>query len=142
MGFRFRKSINAGPFRVNLSKSGVGWSVGTKGFRYTKKANGGTRTTASIPGTGVSYVKETGAKKNAQSSHSEASEQTYFAEATLKNKWVSFFLCLFLGYIGAHKYYEGKITTGILYTFTLGLFGIGWFLDTFRLLFKPNPYFV
>lgn len=58
MGFRFRKSTKIGPFRLNFSKSGVGWSVGGKGFRYTKKANGGTRTTLSVPGTGISYVKE------------------------------------------------------------------------------------
>lgn len=58
MGFRFRKSFGAGPFRINLSKSGIGYSVGGKGFRYTKKAGGGTRTTASIPGTGISYVKD------------------------------------------------------------------------------------
>ena len=32
-----------------------------------------------------------------------------------KNKWVAFFLCLFLGGIGAHKFYEGKIVMGILY---------------------------
>ena len=32
MGFRFRKSINlGGGFRVNLSKSGIGYSWGTKG---------------------------------------------------------------------------------------------------------------
>lgn len=62
MGFRFRKSIKAGPFRINFSKSGIGYSVGGKGFRYTKKAGGGTRTTWSIPGTGISYVKEAGQK--------------------------------------------------------------------------------
>ena len=38
MGFRFRKSVNFGPFRVNLSKSGVGYSFGGKGFRFTKKS--------------------------------------------------------------------------------------------------------
>lgn len=58
MGFRYRKSVKSGPFRVNLSKSGVGYSVGVKGFRFTKKASGGTRTTTSIPGTGISYVKD------------------------------------------------------------------------------------
>lgn len=36
MGFNFRKSIKIGPARVNLSKSGVGYSVGAGGFRYTK----------------------------------------------------------------------------------------------------------
>ena len=59
-----------------------------------------------------------------------------------KNKWVAFLLCLFLGYLGAHKFYEGKTGTGILYLFTFGLFGIGWFIDCIALLFKPNPYYV
>lgn len=59
-----------------------------------------------------------------------------------KNKWVAFFLCLFLGCFGAHKFYEGKILLGIVYLFTVGLFGIGWIIDVFVILFKPNPYFV
>lgn len=58
MGFRIRKSINIGGFRINLSKSGIGYSYGVKGARVTKKSNGGTRITTSIPGTGISYVKE------------------------------------------------------------------------------------
>jgi hypothetical protein len=33
MGLFFRKSIGAGPFRVNLSKSGVGVSAGIRGAR-------------------------------------------------------------------------------------------------------------
>ena len=60
----------------------------------------------------------------------------------MKNKWVAFLLCLFLGYIGAHKFYEGKAGMGILYLFTCGLFGIGWFIDCITLLCKPNPYYV
>lgn len=39
MGWSFRKSIKVGPARVNLSKSGVGYSVGAGGLRYTKRAN-------------------------------------------------------------------------------------------------------
>lgn len=58
MGFRFRKSFDLGGARVNLSKKGIGASVGTKGFRVTKKAGGGTRTTTTIPGTGISYTKD------------------------------------------------------------------------------------
>lgn len=59
-----------------------------------------------------------------------------------KNKWVAFFLCLFLGCFGGHKFYEGKIGMGILYLFTMGLFGIGCFIDLIVILFKPNPYYV
>lgn len=59
MGFRYRKSINlGGGFRVNLSKNGIGYSWGVKGYRVTKTADGRTRRTASIPGTGISYVEE------------------------------------------------------------------------------------
>ena len=59
-----------------------------------------------------------------------------------KNKWVAFLLCLFLGFFGAHKFYEGKIGMGILYLLTVGLFGIGVLVDLIVLLFKPNPYYV
>ena len=59
-----------------------------------------------------------------------------------KNKWVAFGLCVCLGYFGAHKFYEGKAGMGILYLFTVGLFGIGWFIDCISLLCKPNPYYV
>ena len=63
MGFRFRKSTNIGPFRITASKSGISTSFGGKGARVTKMANGRTRTTLSIPGTGISHVSETGKTK-------------------------------------------------------------------------------
>lgn len=64
MGFRFRKSIKLGSgFKINLSKSGIGYSWGIKGFRLTKTAKGKSRATASIPGTGISFSTETGTKK-------------------------------------------------------------------------------
>lgn len=59
-----------------------------------------------------------------------------------KSKWTAFFLCLFLGGFGAHKFYEGKSGMGLLYLFTIGLFGVGWIIDVFVLLSKPNPYYV
>ena len=37
---------------------------------------------------------------------------------------------------------KGKVGMGILYIFTVGLFGFGWLIDTIVLLFKPNPYYV
>ena len=57
MGFRFRKSIKAGPLRINLSKSGIGYSFGVKGARISHSATGRKRATFSIPGTGLSYSK-------------------------------------------------------------------------------------
>lgn len=64
MGLNFRKSINLGcGFRINLSKSGVGYSWGVGGFRITKTAKGTIRRTASIRGTGISYTSEAGTRK-------------------------------------------------------------------------------
>jgi len=55
MGLIYRKSINLGPFRVNLSGSGIGYSVGGSGFRVGKSSRGRNYTAFSIPGTGVGY---------------------------------------------------------------------------------------
>ncbi len=61
MGWRLRKSINLPlGFRINLSKSGIGYSWGFPGYRKTKLVNGGNRTTYSLPGTGISYVEQNG----------------------------------------------------------------------------------
>ena len=59
-----------------------------------------------------------------------------------KSKKVALRLCIFLGWIGAHKYYEGKIKTGIFYTLTFGGFIVGWIVDIVSLWFKPDPYLV
>lgn len=65
MGFRFRKSFNLGKgLKINLSKHGIGYSVGTKGVRVTKTAKGTTRKTLTLPGTGLSYVTESKSNKD------------------------------------------------------------------------------
>ena len=90
MGFRFRKSLNFGPFRINFSKSGIGYSFGGKGFRVTKTATGKTRTTASIPGTGISYVKETSGSHSSGSygaSNTGGNIKTPAPKKPKKRKW-------------------------------------------------------
>jgi hypothetical protein len=57
MAWRFRKSLKLGPIRLNFSKSGVGYSIGGRGFRVGQDAKGRSYTAASIPGTGL-YSRE------------------------------------------------------------------------------------
>ncbi len=59
-----------------------------------------------------------------------------------KSKITAVLLCTFLGPLGVHRFYEGKIGTGILWLCTFGLLGVGALVDWFTLLFKPNPYYV
>lgn len=46
-----------------------------------------------------------------------------------KSKIAALLLCIFLGALGIHRFYVGKVGTGILYIFTGGLFGIGILVD-------------
>lgn len=39
----------------------------------------------------------------------------------------------FLGFLGIHRFYMGKIWTGILWALTGGLFGVGWLYDLWTL---------
>ena len=52
-----------------------------------------------------------------------------------KSKWVTLLLCFFLGGLGVHRFYVGKVGTGLIYLFTGGLFGVGWLIDFFVILF-------
>ena len=42
-------------------------------------------------------------------------------------------LCGVFGVFGAHRYYTGKIATGVLQAVTLGGFGVWWMVDFVRL---------
>lgn len=56
------------------------------------------------------------------------------------NKWIALALCILLGYLGLHRFYEGKIATGILWLCTGELFGIGIVIDAILIVLKPEKY--
>ena len=68
----------------------------------------------------------------------------------IKNKWIALLLCIFLGFLGAHKFYEGQIFMGIIYIAIFAVFVIfenifGFFIvvlmDFISILFKKKLYY-
>ena len=63
MGFRYRKSVKLGPFRLTASKRGMSLSAGVRGARITRRPGGGMQTTVGIPGSGLSYSNRTSTRR-------------------------------------------------------------------------------
>lgn len=56
-------------------------------------------------------------------------QQNITTQKSEKSRGTAAVLCFFLGAFGIHRFYVGKIGTGLLWMFTAGLFGIGAFID-------------
>lgn len=57
------------------------------------------------------------------------------AAAVVQKDWlVTLLLEIFFGGLGVHRFYVGKIGTGILFLITGGFFGIGWLVDLIKIL--------
>ena len=52
-----------------------------------------------------------------------------------KNRWLALVLCLLGGIFGVHRFYVGKIRTGVLFLFTFGFWGVGVLVDFLTILF-------
>ena len=50
-----------------------------------------------------------------------------------KKKEIAYILWALFGLMGVHRFYLGKIGTGLLWFFTAGLLGFGWLIDGFTL---------
>lgn len=89
MGFRFSKSIRFGPARLNLSKRGVGMSVGEKGLRVGTGPRG-SYTNVSIPGTGISYRSSSSTPRVRSGQVDPEAAQGFSPQYLLRVEWLSF----------------------------------------------------
>ncbi len=46
-----------------------------------------------------------------------------------KSRTVALLLCIFLGVLGGHRFYVGKVGTGLIWLVTGGFFGVGAIVD-------------
>ncbi len=46
-----------------------------------------------------------------------------------KSRLVALVVCFFFGWAGGHRFYAGKTGTALMMLFTMGGFGMWWFLD-------------
>ncbi len=60
MGWRIRRTLNLGPLRGTLSKSGIGLSFGVPGVRVGIGPDGRRQVTLGFPGLGISWTKSLG----------------------------------------------------------------------------------
>lgn len=51
-----------------------------------------------------------------------------------RNRWVALLLCFLGGIVGLHRFYVGKIGTGVLYLLTGGVLYLGALVDFFSIL--------
>ena len=55
----------------------------------------------------------------------------YVTQTSDKSKSAVLWLCICLGFLGAHLFYVGRIGRGFLYALTAGMCGFGWIIDIF-----------
>ena len=51
-----------------------------------------------------------------------------------QSRTIALILCFFLGYLGIHRFYVGKVGTGIIWLVTGGLIGFGVLVDFILIL--------
>lgn len=69
-----------------------------------------------------------------------------FRPASVRSSECMFYCTLFGGVLGIHRFYSGKVLSGVIYLLTGGLLGVGWLLDLLSLFLsvqrdKQKQYF-
>lgn len=79
------------------------------------------------------FSEKTAVKSNISAPNSQYNSGNEYVQE--KSRSTAALLCFFLGGLGIHRFYVGKIGTGLLWLFTGGLFGIGAIVDLISIAF-------
>lgn len=80
------------------------------------------------------FMNAGGASSSSSSSAAAVGMNPSEKQGVAKNKVMTLLLCFFLGWLGAHRLYVGKIGTGLIYFFTFGIFGVGVLFDLLMII--------
>ena len=120
---------DAGYEEVQSARRGTGYSGGYDGGQNAGRGMG----------YGGGYDPRQDARRNTGTNVRQEARWEVRYVCSPKSKMVALILCLFGGFWGVHYFYVGRIGMGILYLFTLGLFGIGWLIDLIRIICGTFP---
>lgn len=107
-------------------KKGVGWAKNPKRAAYNKIYN---KTTVGINSFSSYAVNSSNHKLNTYDVIN-VSVNEYLSS---KNKTTTLILAIFLGFLGIHRFYVGKVGTGIIWFLTAGFFVFGWIYDIIKI---------
>ena len=95
MAFRFQKRIKILPgLRLNVSKTGISWTVGTRGASVTSR-DGNLTGNVGLPGTGVSYRK----RIDLPDAEVESLDQPVKPASSGKPSWLPLLIVLVIGIV-------------------------------------------
>jgi TM2 domain-containing membrane protein YozV len=56
-------------------------------------------------------------------------------QTSQRSRFTAFWLCLFFGFSGAHRFYTDHVISGVIWILSSGLFGIGLLMDLLWIIF-------
>lgn len=124
MAWNFRRSKKIFPgVRINLSKTGIGFSAGARGARVSRSAKGRITGSVGIPGTGLSYRETLNSKKNMVKGNDSKSERNKRFSTGRIFGWAFSLVFLYSGVVN----FKSDSTAGLA-SFLIGIGLIGFLI--------------
>lgn len=123
--YQYARQPETDPYGDPYSRSGAGYGQ-DRNAGYGQNPNMGYGQNPNMGYGRNPYARNPYARTGAQ--------DPYGRPISTRSKWVAFILCFLFGVLGVHRFYAGKIGTGLLWLFTGGLFGLGWIVDMIMIL--------